>query len=84
MSELITDEIREAAADAILEAVYGQELPEAPIDLARAALEAALPLIAKGAWSQGFVAAHTQHFQEDVRLSRRTPAIAYKNPYEEG
>ena len=32
----------EAAAEAILEACYGQELPEAPIDLARAALTAAL------------------------------------------
>lgn len=31
----------EAAADAILEAAFGQELPEAPIDLARAALRAA-------------------------------------------
>lgn len=32
----------EAAAEAILEACHGQELPEAPIDLARAALVAAL------------------------------------------
>lgn len=32
----------EAAAEAILEACYGQELPEAPIDLACAALTAAL------------------------------------------
>ena len=31
----------EAAADAIVEASFGQELPEAPIDLARAALIAA-------------------------------------------
>jgi len=33
----------EAAADAIIDAAYGQELPEAPEDLARAALEAAAP-----------------------------------------
>jgi hypothetical protein len=84
MSELITDEIREAAADAILEAVYGQELPEAPIDLVWAALEAAAPRIAARAWSEGFEAAYEQHWREDARLSRRTPAIAYKNPYEEG
>lgn len=32
----------ERAAEAILEACYGQELPVAPIDLARAALVAAL------------------------------------------
>lgn len=32
----------ERAAEAILDACYGQELPEAPIDLARAALTAAL------------------------------------------
>lgn len=32
----------ERAAEAILEACYGQELPEAPIDLARDALVAAL------------------------------------------
>jgi hypothetical protein len=31
----------EAAADAIIEASYGQELPEAPVDLANAALAAA-------------------------------------------
>lgn len=36
-----TDEEVEAAAEAILEAAFGQELPEAPIDLARAALSAA-------------------------------------------
>src|SRR5690625_4069782 len=33
----------EAAAEGIYDAAFGQELPEAPIDLARAALEAALP-----------------------------------------
>jgi hypothetical protein len=43
---LITDEIVEVAADGLMEVCYGQELPEAPIDLARAALEAAAPLIA--------------------------------------
>lgn len=32
----------ERAAEAILDRCYGQELPEAPIDLARAALVAAL------------------------------------------
>lgn len=36
-----TDEQVEAAAEAILDASFGQELPEAPIDLARAALRAA-------------------------------------------
>lgn len=46
MSELYDDVIVEAAADALCEATFGQELPEAPIDLARAALEAAAPLIA--------------------------------------
>ena len=34
----------ERAAEAILEACYGQELPEAPTDLARAALVAALDI----------------------------------------
>src|SRR5699024_12402160 len=33
----------EAAAEGIYDAAFGQELPEAPIDLATAALEAALP-----------------------------------------
>lgn len=37
----------ERAAEAILEACYGQDLPEAPVDLARAALVAAYPLIAR-------------------------------------
>lgn len=84
MSELVTDEIREVAAEALLESVYGQELPEAPIDLVRAALEAAAPMIAAKAWEEGFEEAHEQHWREDARLSRRTPAVAYKNPYEEG
>lgn len=37
---MIPDEMVEKAAGAIVERCYGQELPEAPIDLARAALEA--------------------------------------------
>lgn len=35
----------EAAAEGIYERAFRQELPEAPIDLARAALEAAMPHI---------------------------------------
>jgi len=35
----------EAAAEGVLDAAFGQELPEAPIDLARAALTAALPYL---------------------------------------
>lgn len=38
---MISDEAVEAAANAIIDRAYGQELPEAPDDLARAALEAA-------------------------------------------
>lgn len=83
MSDLVTDEIREVAAEALLEAVYGQELPEAPIDLVRAALEAAAPLIAAKAWEEGFMRAHEQHYKEDARLSRRTPAVNLDNPYRE-
>jgi hypothetical protein len=41
-----TEEALEAAADAIIDAAFGQELPEDAIDLARAALEAAAPFIA--------------------------------------
>jgi len=37
----------EAAAEGIYERAFRQELPEAPIDLARAALEAAIPEIRK-------------------------------------
>lgn len=37
---MIPDHLIDKAATAILEAAFGQELPEAPIDLARAALEA--------------------------------------------
>ena len=40
-SRPVTDEQIEAAAEAIIGTCFGQELPEAPIDLARAALEAA-------------------------------------------
>ena len=41
----IPDHAIEAAAEGLYERAYGQELPEAPIDLARAALEAALPYV---------------------------------------
>lgn len=43
---VVPEEAVEAAADAIVDAAFGQELPEAAIDLARAALEAAAPFIA--------------------------------------
>lgn len=36
----------EAAANAIVEASFGQDLPEAPIDLARAAVGSAWPILA--------------------------------------
>lgn len=106
MSELITDEMVEAAArewwqhsKAENDKFFGplgvdpdpgwDEISEADRehvreDITRPHLEAVARLIAARAWSRGFNEAHTQHFQEDVRLSRRTPAIAYKNPYEEG
>lgn len=42
---MISQPAIDAAADAVHEAAFGQELPEAPIDLARAALEAAMPHI---------------------------------------
>ena len=41
----ISNEAVEAAAEEIMSAAFGQELPEAPLDLARAALEAAAPII---------------------------------------
>jgi len=41
-SPAVTDGMVERAAEALIDASFGQELPEAPIDLARAALEAAL------------------------------------------
>ncbi len=44
---MISQPVIDAAADAVHEAAFGQELPEAPIDLARAALEAAMPHIRK-------------------------------------
>lgn len=43
----IPAEIVEVAAEGICEASLGQELPEAPIDLARAALHEAWPLIVR-------------------------------------
>lgn len=42
-----THKIVEEMAEAIIDASYGQELPEAPRDLARAAFAAAYPLIAR-------------------------------------
>lgn len=41
----IPEQAVDAAAEGIYDAAFGQELPEAPIDLARAALTAALPEI---------------------------------------
>src|SRR5690625_4743145 len=41
--QMIPEEAVEAAAEGIYDAAFGQEVPEAPIDLARAALEADLP-----------------------------------------
>ena len=43
----VTKAAIEAAAEGIYERAFRQELPEAPIDLARAALEAAMPYIRK-------------------------------------
>lgn len=51
---MIPAEAVEAAAEAIMHAAFGQELPEAPEDLARAALEAAAPYIRAQAWDEGF------------------------------
>lgn len=43
----IPDRALELATDAVIDAAFGQELPEAPIDLARAALEAGVPIVLK-------------------------------------
>jgi len=47
MTNSIPQAAVEAAAEGIYERAFRQELPEAPIDLARAALEAAMPEIRK-------------------------------------
>ena len=46
---MIPDRLIDKAADALMEAAFGQSLPEAPIDLARAAIEA----VAADIWEQG-------------------------------
>ena len=47
MTNPISEAAVDAAAEGIYERAYGQELPEAPIDLARAVLEAAMPEMRK-------------------------------------
>lgn len=46
-----------------------------------AVAERMMPFLVE-AWDRGFDRAHLQHFREDRRLSRRTPAIVCDNPWE--
>lgn len=75
----------EAADIAMATVCANQEGPcKCPTDeQLRLIVAAVTPVIGAKAWDEGFERAHTQHYQEDLRLSRRTPAIVTDNPYRE-